>query len=377
MIDGTEAMRTFLNLIASEPEIARVPVMIDSSKWEILQAGLRCVQGKSIVNSISLKEGEEKFKEKARHIHSMGAATVVMLFDEEGQADTYERKVSVARRAYRLLKEAGFPTEDVIFDPNVLAVATGMPEHDDYARAFIEACRTIHQEMPEVHLSGGISNLSFSFRGNNTIRQAMHSVFLHHAMAAGLDMSIVNPAMTMRYEDIEPELKEVVENVILNRHTPGAEETPSEKLIELAERIKVSKYLKDVTNVTDAKDVKDVKENPLTERISNAMLKGTTDTIEQDTLEALKEAGTPLGVIDNYLMPAMEQVGELFGAGKMFLPQVVKSARVMKKAVAVLEPYFKDTKDLRDTKDLKDSACNGKGRCARHRQEHRGSGDSV
>ncbi|MBQ1650073.1 MAG: homocysteine S-methyltransferase family protein, partial [Prevotella sp.] len=221
LIDGVEAMTTFLNLIASEPEIARVPVMIDSSKWEILKAGLQCVQGKSIVNSISLKEGEEKFLEKARHIHSMGAATVVMLFDEEGQADTYERKVSVARRAYKLLKGIGFPTEDIIFDPNVLAVATGMPEHDDYARAFIEACRTIHEEMPEVHMSGGISNLSFSFRGNNTIRQAMHSVFLYHAMQAGLDMSIVNPAMTTIYSDIPQDMLQVVEDVILNKKTPS------------------------------------------------------------------------------------------------------------------------------------------------------------
>ncbi len=363
LIDGVEAMRTFLNLIAAEPEIARVPVMIDSSKWDILKAGLQCVQGKSIVNSISLKEGEEVFIEKARYIHSMGAATVVMLFDEEGQADTYERKVSVARRAYQLLKGIGFPTEDIIFDPNVLAVATGMPEHDDYARAFIEACRTIHQEMPEVHMSGGISNLSFSFRGNNKIRQAMHSVFLHHAIEAGLDMSIVNPAMTTRYEDIPEDMLKVVEDVILNLPpTPsqgGGESSPSEKLIDFAEKIKEqedsSTSKKNVTSplplgVSAPRETRGIEGSgcpqgregvSLASRISQAMLKGLTDNIEADTEEAYKEAGSALGVIDNYLMPAMEQVGKLFGEGKMFLPQVVKSARVMKKAVAVLEPYMK------------------------------------
>ena len=346
LIDGVKAMTTFLNLIAAEPEIARVPVMIDSSKWDILKAGLQCVQGKSIVNSISLKEGEEKFIEKARFIHSMGAATVVMLFDEEGQADTYERKMAVARRAYRLMKGIGFPTEDIIFDPNVLAVATGMTEHDDYARAFIEACRTIRQEMPEVHLSGGISNLSFSFRGNNTVRQAMHSVFLHHAMEAGLDMSIVNPAMTMRYEDIEPELKEVVEAVVLNSRGREDAPTPSEQLIELAEKIKAEETpSKSPQGGGDAQSHVGMNGLGVANRITNAMLKGLTDTIEADTLEAYREAGTALGVIDNYLMPAMEQVGELFGAGKMFLPQVVKSARVMKKAVAVLEPYMKGMKE--------------------------------
>ena len=358
LIDGVEAMRTFLNLIAAEPEIARVPVMIDSSKWEILRAGLQCVQGKSIVNSISLKEGEEAFIEKARYIHSMGAATVVMLFDEEGQADTYERKVSVARRAYQLLKGIGFPTEDIIFDPNVLAVATGMPEHDDYARAFIEACRTIHQEMPEVHMSGGISNLSFSFRGNNKIRQAMHSVFLHHAIEAGLDMSIVNPAMTTRYDDIPEEMLKVVEDVILNKDPFPAQKgipprgegnnmlSPAERLIEFAEEIKEQQGSNRISSLPlSGGDVttgdREGVGASLASRISQAMLKGLTDNIEADTEEAYKEAGSALGVIDNYLMPAMEQVGKLFGEGKMFLPQVVKSARVMKKAVAVLEPYMK------------------------------------
>jgi len=357
LIDGVEAMTTFLNLIASEPEIARVPVMIDSSKWEILKAGLQCVQGKSIVNSISLKEGEEKFLEKARHIHSMGAATVVMLFDEEGQADTYERKVSVARRAYKLLNGIGFPTEDIIFDPNVLAVATGMPEHDDYARAFIEACRTIHEEMPEVHMSGGISNLSFSFRGNNTIRQAMHSVFLYHAMQAGLDMSIVNPAMTTIYSDIPQDMLQVVEDVILNKDPLPAQKgipprgegnnmiSPAERLIEFAEEIKEQQGNNRISSLPlSGGDVtigdREGVGASIASRISQAMLKGLTDNIEADTEEAYKEAGSALGVIDNYLMPAMEQVGKLFGEGKMFLPQVVKSARVMKKAVAVLEPYM-------------------------------------
>ena len=350
LIDGVDAMTTFLNLIASEPEIARVPVMIDSSKWEILKAGLQCVQGKSIVNSISLKEGEEKFLAKARYIHSMGAATVVMLFDEEGQADSYERKVTVARRAYKLLKDIGFPTEDIIFDPNVLAVATGMPEHDDYGRAFIAACATIHKEMPEVHMSGGISNLSFSFRGNNKIRQAMHSVVLHHAIKEGLDMSIVNPAMNMRYEDIPKDMLEVVEPVVLNETHPnppceGGDEPQSnaERLIEYAEKVKAEEDAKKAASggKTAEKSVADWRKGTLNERIEYAMLKGMTDYIDADTEEAYQQAGTPLGVIDNYLMPAMEEVGRLFGDGKMFLPQVVKSARVMKKAVAVLEPYMK------------------------------------
>lgn len=366
LIDGVDAMTTFLNLIASEPEIARVPVMIDSSKWEILKAGLQCVQGKSIVNSISLKEGEEKFLAKARYIHSMGAATVVMLFDEEGQADSYERKVTVARRAYKLLKDIGFPTEDIIFDPNVLAVATGMPEHDDYGRAFIAACATIHKEMPEVHMSGGISNLSFSFRGNNKIRQAMHSVVLHHAIKEGLDMSIVNPAMTTPYEQIPEDMLTIVEDVVLNRKNtgesgisgetgkpgkpgePGTTEdsdniTPSERLIEYAEKVKAEEDAKKAASggKSPEKSVADWRKGTLNERIEYAMLKGMTDYIDADTEEAYQQAGTPLGVIDNYLMPAMEEVGRLFGDGKMFLPQVVKSARVMKKAVAVLEPYMK------------------------------------
>ncbi len=344
LIEGVKAMTTFLNLIASEPEIAKVPIMIDSSKWEILEAGLQCVQGKSIINSISLKEGEEKFLKKARYIHSMGAATVVMLFDEKGQADTYERKVEVARRAYKLLRDIDFPGEDIIFDPNVLAVATGMPEHDDYGRAFIEACRTIHEEMPEVHMSGGISNLSFSFRGNNPVRQAMHSVFLYHAIKAGLDMSIVNPAMLTIYDEIEEPMRTYVEDVILNRppQSPlNGEENASERLIEFATKLKEELDAKKEANGGKAPEKKIEMPTTLKERIAFAMLKGITDSIDADTLEAYEKAGTPLGVIDEYLMPAMEQVGKLFGEGKMFLPQVVKSARVMKKAVAVLEPYMK------------------------------------
>ena len=331
MIEGVEAMTTFLRLIAAEPEIAKVPIMIDSSKWEIIKAGLENVQGKSIVNSISLKEGEEPFLKKAKHIQSMGAATVVMLFDEQGQADSYERKVSVARRAYALLKGIGFPTQDIIFDPNVLAVATGMPEHNDYARAFIEACRTIHQEMPEVHLSGGISNLSFSFRGNNVIRQAMHSVFLYYAMQAGLDMSIVNPAMTTIYSEIPEDLRNIVEDVILNR-----DETAGDRLMAYAESHKP-----EASSPAAKESASAAKEGgDLHSRISHAFLKGITDEIEELTTQALKEVSAPLAVIDTYLMPAMEEVGRLFGEGKMFLPQVVKSARVMKKAVTVLEPYM-------------------------------------
>ena len=346
MIEGVEAMTTFLRLIAAEPEIAKVPIMIDSSKWEIIKAGLENVQGKSIVNSISLKEGEEPFLKKARHIQSMGAATVVMLFDEQGQADSYERKISVARRAYALLKDIGFPTQDIIFDPNVLAVATGMPEHNDYARAFIEACRTIHQEMPEVHLSGGISNLSFSFRGNNVIRQAMHSVFLYHAMQAGLDMSIVNPAMTTIYSEIPEDLRKIVEDVILNR-----DETAGDRLMAYAESHKPEASSSSAKeNASAAQEGGD-----LNSRISRAFLKGITDEIEELTTLALKEVSAPLAVIDTYLMPAMEEVGRLFGEGKMFLPQVVKSARVMKKAVAVLEPYMAQESAEADNKDTKSS----------------------
>ncbi len=329
LIDGVEAMRTFLNLMASEPEIARVPTMIDSSKWEVLRTGLEVTQGKSVVNSISLKEGEESFLRRAREIHRYGAAVVVMLFDERGQADTYERKIEVAARAYRLLTEAGFPPEDIIFDPNILAVATGIAEHDRYALDFIEAVRWIKAHLPYAKVSGGVSNLSFAFRGNNAVREAMHSVFLYHAIRAGMDMGIVNPQMLRLYDEIEPELLERVEDVILC-HRPDA----SERLSEYAQQVHQT-----AGQGQQAPD--DAwRAEPLAERIAHALRKGITEHIEEDALEGLRTLGSPMAVIDTLLMPAMEQVGTLFGAGKMFLPQVVKSARVMKRAVAVLTPYI-------------------------------------
>lgn len=329
LIDGVESMRTFLNLMASEPEIARVPTMIDSSKWEVLRTGLEVTQGKSVVNSISLKEGEESFLRRAREIHRYGAAVVVMLFDERGQADTYERKIEVAARAYRLLTEAGFPPEDIIFDPNILAVATGIAEHDRYALDFIEAVRWIKAHLPYAKVSGGVSNLSFAFRGNNAVREAMHSVFLYHAIRAGMDMGIVNPQMLRLYDEIEPELLERVEDVILCRR-PDA----SERLSEYAQQVHQT-----AGQGQQAPD--DAwRAEPLAERIAHALRKGITEHIEEDALEGLRTLGSPMAVIDTLLMPAMEQVGTLFGAGKMFLPQVVKSARVMKRAVAVLTPYI-------------------------------------
>lgn len=328
MIEGVEAMRTFLALVASEPEIARVPVMIDSSRWEVIEAGLELTQGRSIVNSISLKEGEEAFLAKARKIRRYGAAVVVMLFDEKGQADTYERKVEVADRAYRLLTEDGFPAEAIIFDPNILAVATGMPEHDGYAKAFIEATRTIKERYPLVKITGGVSNLSFSFRGNNTVREAMHAVFLYHAIAAGMEMGIVNPALLRIYDDIEPELLERVEDVILCRRADAAE-----RLTEYAQQVKATAT--EQTTQTDS-----WRTAPLAERLHHALTKGLTEHIEADTLEAYRELGSPIAVIDNLLMPPMEHIGRLFGEGKMFLPQVVKSARVMRRAVEVLTPYI-------------------------------------
>lgn len=328
LIDGPAAMRTFLNLLASEPEIARVPTMIDSSNWETLVAGLEATQGKAIVNSISLKEGETTFLERALEIRRYGAAVVVMLFDEKGQADTCERKIEVAERAYRLLTEAGFPAEDIIFDPNILAVATGIAEHDGYAKAFIDATRWIKEHLPHAKVSGGVSNLSFAFRGNNPVREAMHSAFLYHAIRADMDMGIVNPQMLRVYDEIEPELLRRVEDIVLCRR-PDA----SERLAEYAQRIH--------TEADKAVQTPDTwRQGSLRERIAHAMLKGTTDFIETDTLEAYRELGDPLTVIDTLLMPAMEQVGTLFGEGKMFLPQVVKTARVMKRAVAVLTPYI-------------------------------------
>ena len=328
LINGPAAMRTFLNLMASEPEIARVPVMIDSSKWEVLAAGLEATQGKSVVNSISLKEGEAEFLRRAAEIHRFGAAAVVMLFDERGQADTCERKVEVAERAYKLLTDNGFPPEDIIFDPNVLAVATGIPEHDGYAKAFIDATRWIKENLPHAKVSGGVSNLSFAFRGNNAVREAMHSAFLYHAIRAGMDMGIVNPQLLRVYSEIEPELLARVEDVILCRRADAAE-----RLTEYAQEVRQT-----AETAPQAPDA--WRAGTLEERIGHAMLKGVADYIEQDALEGYEALGTPMAVIDTLLMPAMERVGALFGEGKMFLPQVVKTARVMKRAVAALTPYI-------------------------------------
>ena len=328
LIDGPAAMRTFLNLMASEPEIAHVPVMIDSSKWEVLAAGLEATQGKSVVNSISLKEGEAEFLRRAAEIHRFGAAAVVMLFDERGQADTCERKVEVAERAYKLLTDNGFPPEDIIFDPNVLAVATGIPEHDGYAKAFIDATRWIKENLPHAKVSGGVSNLSFAFRGNNAVREAMHSAFLYHAIRAGMDMGIVNPQLLRVYSEIEPELLARVEDVILCRRADAAE-----RLTEYAQEVRQTAEMS--PQAPDA-----WRAGTLEERIGHAMLKGVADYIEQDALEGYEALGTPMAVIDTLLMPAMERVGALFGEGKMFLPQVVKTARVMKRAVAALTPYI-------------------------------------
>ncbi len=330
MLDGEQAMTTFLRLIASEPDIARVPIMIDSSKWSVIEAGLKCVQGKAIVNSISLKEGEESFLAQARTIRRYGAAVVVMAFDEQGQADTVERKVAICERAHTLLTEqAGFEAEDLIFDPNIFAIATGMSEHDDYANAFIEATRRIKERLPGTHVSGGLSNVSFAFRGNEPVRQAMHSVFLYHAIAAGLDMAIVNAGQLAIYEEIEPQLRERVEDVILNRR-PDA----TERLLEIAER-----YQGEAGAARSEPDLR-WRERPVTERLVHALVNGINEFIVADTEEARQSAEAPLDIIEGPLMDGMNVVGDLFGAGKMFLPQVVKSARVMKQAVAHLEPYM-------------------------------------
>jgi 5-methyltetrahydrofolate--homocysteine methyltransferase len=331
MIDGVSAMRRFLLMAAAEPELARVPVMIDSSSWSVLEAGLQCVQGKSIVNSISLKEGEGEFLRRARLVHRYGAAVVVMLFDERGQADTRERKIEVARRAYDLLVNDGFPPEDIIFDPNVLAIATGIPEHDNYGVDFIEATRWIKANLPHARVSAGVSNLSFSFRGNNAVREAMHSVFLHHATRAGLDMGIVNAASLRPYSELEPRLRELAEDVVLNRRTDAAE-----RLTAYAQGLKSS----GTADATSATKQDDWREKPVAERITHALLKGTDDHIAADALEANRGLGSPMAVIDTLLMPAMGEVGRLFGEGKMFLPQVVRSARVMRRAVDALSPFI-------------------------------------
>ena len=329
LIDGPEAMRTFLNLMASEPEIARVPTMIDSSDWQTLVAGLEVTQGKAVVNSISLKEGEEEFLRRAREIRRYGAAAVVMLFDERGQADTFARKIEVAERAYRLLTENGFPPEEIIFDPNVLAVATGIPEHDGYALAFIDAVRWIKEHLPHAKVSGGVSNLSFAFRGNNPVREAMHAAFLYHAVQAGMDMGIVNPQLLRVYDQVDPALLERVEDVILCRRADAAE-----RLAEYAQQNRPDSAAAQPA-AADA-----WRAGTLRERIEYALLRGVADFVAEDALEACRELGSPLAVIDNYLMPSMERVGVLFGQGRMFLPQVVKTARVMKRAVAALSPYI-------------------------------------
>lgn len=334
MLDAKAEMVTFLNLIASEPEISKLPIMIDSSKWEVIEAGLQCVQGKCVVNSISLKEGEEAFLEKARKIRSYGAAVVVMAFDEKGQADTFERKKEICGRAYKLLtEEAGFMPQDIIFDPNVLAIATGIEEHNNYGVDFIEAARWIRENLPYAKISGGVSNLSFSFRGNNPVREAMHSVFLYHAIKAGMDMGIVNAGMLQVYEDIPADLLQCVEDVVLNRR-PDA----TERMIEKAEEIKAQAS----GEKTERRD--EWRSKPLNERIEYSLIKGIGDYLETDMEEARAAYPNVVEIIEKPLMDGMNTVGELFGAGKMFLPQVVKTARVMKKAVAILQPYIEAQK---------------------------------
>ena len=336
LLDSEKAMSTFLNLIASEPDISRVPVMIDSSKWSVIESGLKCVQGKAIVNSISMKEGEGQFLEHARKVLRYGAAVVVMAFDEQGQADTIERKVSICERAYKLLTEkVGFPPEDIIFDPNIFAVATGIEEHNGYGIAFIEAARLIKEKMPLVHISGGVSNLSFAFRGNEPVREAMHSVFLFHAIQAGMDMGIVNAGQLALYDDIPAELRELCEDVVLNRRADA-----TDRLLEVA-----AKYKGDGAMKAKEKDLT-WREGTVEDRLTHALVHGITEFIEADTEEARQKLPKPLHVIEGPLMAGMNVVGDLFGAGKMFLPQVVKSARVMKQAVAYLQPFLEEEKKL-------------------------------
>ncbi len=335
MIDGALAMTRYLQLLGSEPEVAKVPFMVDSSKWEVIEAGLKCLQGKGIVNSISLKEGEDKFRANAATVLKYGAAVVVMAFDEKGQAATYEEKIRICDRAYRILvDEVGFPPEDIIFDPNILTVATGMEEHNNYAVDFINATRWIKANLPHAKVSGGVSNISFSFRGNNKVREAMHSAFLYHAIAAGMDMGIVNAGMLEVYEEIEPELKELVEDVLLNRR-PDA----TERLVDFGEK------LKGEGTAVSEKKAEEWRHGTVEERLSHALVKGIDTYIETDTEEARAKLGRPLLVIEGPLMDGMSVVGDLFGSGKMFLPQVVKSARVMKKAVAYLTPYMEAEKE--------------------------------
>ena len=333
LLDSEQAMVTFLNLMAAEPDIARIPVMVDSSKWTVIEAGLKCLQGKGIVNSISMKEGEAEFLRQARLVRRYGAAVVVMAFDEVGQADTLERKVEISSRAFKLLtEEIGFPPEDIIFDPNCFAIATGIEEHNGYAVAFIEAARELRKRFPKSHISGGVSNVSFSFRGNEPVRQAIHVVFLYHAIKAGMDMGIVNAGALPLYDDLEAELRERVEDVVLNRRDDG-----TERLLEIADKYKGKKGEKKVEDLR-------WREAPVAARLSHALVHGIDQYVEADTEEARLQAKRPLDVIEGPLMDGMNVVGDLFGAGKMFLPQVVKSARVMKKAVAHLLPFIEAEK---------------------------------
>ncbi len=341
LLDAAQEMTTFLNLVASEPEIARVPIMIDSSKWEVIRAGLKCVQGKCIVNSISLKEGEEVFIAHAREVKQLGAAVIVMAFDEKGQADTYSRKIEVCERAYRILVDkVGFAPEDIIFDPNVLAVATGIEEHNNYAVDFIQATGWICKNLPGAHVSGGVSNLSFSFRGNNYIREAMHAVFLYHAIQQGMDMGIVNPATSVLYTDIPQDILERIEDVVLNRRPDAAE-----RLIETAERLKQEKEGTASQEGNASAQLLWRNNTTVEERLQYALVKGLSDYLEEDLREALSRYPNAVSIIEGPLMAGMNHVGDLFGSGKMFLPQVVKTARTMKKAVAILQPYIEAEKE--------------------------------
>ncbi len=343
LLDAERAMTTFLKLISAEPDIARVPFMIDSSRWSVIEAGLKCVSGKPIVNSISIKEGEENFLHQARLCRRYGAAVVVMAFDETGQADTKDRKIEICERAYKLLVADGFPPEDIIFDPNVFAVATGIEEHNNYAVDFIEAAKEIRRRCPHAHISGGLSNLSFSFRGNEPVRRAMHSIFLYYAIPAGMDMGIVNAGQLDVYDTIDPELREACEDVILNRH-PDA----TERLVTLAERFRG-------TGASEEKAQAEWRNESVTERLKYALVKGIDQFVVEDTEEARLAAARPIEVIEGPLMDGMNVVGDLFGSGRMFLPQVVKSARVMKKAVAHLIPFIEEEKE-------RTGAAQGKGR---------------
>jgi 5-methyltetrahydrofolate--homocysteine methyltransferase len=334
MLDSQAAMVRYLNLMASEPEISRVPVMIDSSKWEVIEAGLKCLQGKGIVNSISMKGGVEEFVRQAKLVKRYGAATVVMAFDEQGQADTYKRRIDICKRAYDILvSEVKFPPQDIIFDPNIFPVATGIDEHRNYALDFFKAAKWIRENLPHAHVSGGVSNVSFSFRGNQKVREAMHSAFLYHAIQHGMDMGIVNPTMLEVYDEIPKELLERVEDVLLNRR-----EDATERLLDFAESVKGSAKRKEQDD--------EWRNGTLEERITHSLVKGIIEYIDADTEEARLKYEKPLHVIEGPLMSGMNVVGDLFGAGKMFLPQVVKSARVMKKSVAYLTPYLEEEKRL-------------------------------